>query len=379
MDRLKEIQTRLKEIRSVLKSGEDCDVDDLENEIRELQQEKEELEQREKRQKVAEKITTGEVRAREVDKAVEETPTVDEAEKRGKKLKEKRAVTVGSTDVILPEWKNDQIKPTFNEVSSLIDLVSIKPLIGGESYESPYLKGYGEGGYTDEAGNPTEAEPTWGYATISKSKITAYAEDTEELQKLPAADYDGEVMKGISVACRKKITKEILVGAGGTNAFVGIFDSNAEAIEDNTDIEVSEINEDTLDDIIFSFGGDEDVEDAAVLILNKKDLKVFATLRDPNGQKIYDVQHNGNTGSIDGVNYIINSACKAITDEDTSAGDYCMAYGPLSNYEMTIFSDLDVKRSVDYKFKEGMIAHRGVIFAGGNVVAHNGFLRVKKG
>jgi hypothetical protein len=55
-----------------------------------------------------------------------------------------------------------------------------------------------------------------------------------------------------------------------------------------------------------------------------------------------------------------------------------MAYGPLSNYMLTIFSDMDVTRSTDYKFKQGMIAHKGVVFAGGNVVSKNGFLRVKK-
>ena len=55
-----------------------------------------------------------------------------------------------------------------------------------------------------------------------------------------------------------------------------------------------------------------------------------------------------------------------------------MAYGPLSNYELATFSDTDIKRSTDVKFKEGMIAHRGVVFVGGNVAAHNGFLRIKK-
>ena len=55
-----------------------------------------------------------------------------------------------------------------------------------------------------------------------------------------------------------------------------------------------------------------------------------------------------------------------------------MAYGPLSNYELATFSETEVKRSTDSKFKEGMIAHRGVVFVGGNVAAHNGFLRIKK-
>lgn len=308
----------------------------------------------------------------------ERSKEIEEAEKRGKALKEKRAVTVGSSDVILPKHQATDIKGTFNEVSSIVDRVNIKPLNGGESFEQPYMIGYGTGGYTEEGGDPAEAEPEWSYATINKTKITAYAEDTEELQKLPAAAYDAEVMKGIRIAIRKKLAAEILIGDGDPGHFVGIFDANATAIDPNTDKEIAAIDEKTLDEIIYSYGGDENVEDEAVLILNKADVKAFATLRKQNGDKVYDVKHNGNTGTIDGVPYIINSKCKAISDPNTTAGEYCMAYGPLSNYTMAIFSDMEVRRSDDYKFKEGMIAHRGVVFAGGNVTAHNGFLRIKK-
>lgn len=303
----------------------------------------------------------------------------EEAEKRGTDLKEKRSVTVGASNIVLPAHQASDIRPTFNEVSSLIDRVDTKTLIGGESFTQPYIAGYGTGDHTTEGLDYASAEPTFAYAQISKSKVTAYAEDTEELIKLPAADYDGEVMKGIRIASRKKITREILVGTGATNRLVGIFSTAATAIDATTDKSISEIDELTLDEIIYSYGGDEEVEDAAVLILNKLDLKAFAQLRTADGKKIHDVKSNGNVGTIDGVPFIINSACKAVVASATQAGAYCMAYGPLSNYMLTIFSDLDVQRSTDFKFKQGMIAHRGSIFVGGNVVSKNGFLRIKKG
>jgi len=300
------------------------------------------------------------------------------SEHRGKELKLNNSVTVGSSSIIMPEHQATDIRPTFNQVSSLIDLVTVKPLIGGESFKQPYVTGYGEGGNTVEGEDYTEAEATFGYADINKSKVTAYAEDTEEVQKLPAADYDAEVMKGIRIASRKKISREILIGTGATNHLAGIFSTAATAIDAATDMAIAEIDETTLDEIIFSFGGDEDVEDAAVLILNKVDLKAFATLRDANGKKIYKVVSNGNTGTIDGIPYVINSACKAVSASATTTGQYSMAYGPLSNYMMTIFSDMDVQRSADYKFRQGMIAHKSSVFVGGNVVSKNGFLRVKK-
>lgn len=297
---------------------------------------------------------------------------------RGQDLKLNNAVTVGSGTILMPKHQADDIRPTFNQVSTLIDLVDRKDLIGGESFSQPYVAGYGTGDYTAESADAATAETVFAYATINKAKVTAYAEDTEEIQKLPAADYDGEVMKGISIASRKKVSREILVGAGGANQLTGIFSATATAIDVATDLEISKIDDQTLDDIVYSYGGDEDVEDAAVLILNKKDLKAFARLRNADGKKVHNTVTKGNTGTIDGIPFIINSACKAISDGATATGQYGMAYGSLSNYLLTIFSDMDVKRSEDYKFKQGMICHRGVIFAGGNVVSKNGFLRIKK-
>lgn len=117
-----------------------------------------------------------------------------------------------------------------------------------------------------------------------------------------------------------------------------------------------------------------------MLILNKKDLKAFAQLRTTDGRKLHEIKFNadGNSGTIDGIPFIINSACKAISDPATVAGDYCMAYGPLANYMLVIFSDIEILRSTDYKFRQGVVAHRASIFVGGNVVAKNGFLRIKK-
>jgi len=308
----------------------------------------------------------------------EERGQESEMEKRGRELLQGRSVTVATEGVLLAEHQSTTIRPTFNEVSTLIDRVNALVLMGGESFQQPYEKGYGTGGYTDEAGDPTVAEPTFGYAEVKKTKITAYAEITEELLKLPAADFAGVVMRGVPLAIRKKITKEILVGDGASGHFVGIFDDGATAIDQATDIAFSEIDENTLDEIIYSYGGDENVEDVSVLILSKPDLKAFAQLRDANGRKIHEVKTNGNSGTIDSVPFIINSACKAISSAATTSGSYAMCYGPLVNYTMGIFSGMELSRSADYKFKEGMIAHRGVIFAGGNVTAKNGFLRVKK-
>ena len=385
LKRLQEIEARKMEIRNLLGTDKNLDLDELEKELRDLQSEKENLERRQSILDKAKLIQDGESEARSIgivediiNPVGEKRINKPDIEKRGRELKELRSVTVSSSNLVLPTHESTTINGTFNQISSLIDGVKHVHLNGGESYKTAYEKGHGEGGYTSEGMAATDADVEFGYAQISKSKITSYSEETEEVIKLPNADYDSVIVSGVEKSLRKKITKEILVGDGEANHLVGIFSSNARAIDASTDLAISSIDETTLDDIIFSFGGDEDVEDTSVLILNKADVKAFATLRTADGKKVYEVKSQGNRGKIDGVTYIINSACKAVSNESTSSGDYCMAYGPLSNYELAIFSDTEIKRSTDAKFKEGMIAHRGVVFVGGNVAAHNGFLRIKK-
>lgn len=285
-----------------------------------------------------------------------------------------------ATGVVMPKHTSPDIAPTFNNVSSLIDRVKTVPLPGGESYQRPFVKSYGDGaGSTAEGADYNTSEPEFGYADIVREKITAYAEEPEEMQKLPDADYDGVVEESVVRAIKRYASRQILIGPGGTGKFRGIFFNPTKAQDDiidrNTDITtITAIDDATLDEIIYSYGGDEEVEDIAVLILNKKDLKKFAKLRDKQGRKVYTIVNHGNTGTIDEVPYIINSACGEIGG---TADTYCMAYGPLSNYEVAVFSDIDAQKSTEYKFKQGQIAYKACVFMGGNVVAKNGFIRVK--
>lgn len=304
-----------------------------------------------------------------------------EQEKRAKDLREGRSITVASSNIVVPSYSANTIKPTFQQVSSLIDAVDVLPLPGGESYKQPYEKGTAAGNYTTEGTDYAEAETVFGYAQINKTKVTAYNEVTEEVEKLPAAPYESVILRGVSVSLRKKLAKEIMIGAGGANSLTGIFSTNATAIEASTDLTMAAIDNTTLDTIIFAYGNEEAVEGACVLILNKKDLAALARLRTSDGKKYHTIipAQTGGFGTIDGIPYIINSACGSIADTGTSASTYCMAYGNLKNYQLAIFSEMEIKRSDDYKFKQGLICHRGVVFAGGNVVAQNGFVRVKKG
>lgn len=369
--RKNEIEARLKEIRGLAEAETDTEkLAAYDTECDALQNERAQI--------ISKLNIAGKTDVKPVVVAERSGMDKEMLEKRGKDIKEGRTITVASDEILLPNYTDNNLAQyPFAEVSTLVDKVKVVNLKGGETYTKPFVKSHGEAGLTGEREAYAETEPEFGYTTISKVKITAYTEIPEELEKLPAINYQGEVLKNINISLRKKFSQQLLKGAGTTNTFTGIFSNKAEALADATDLEITTIDENTLDDIVFAYGGPEEIEDSAVLVLNKNDLRAFARLRTKEGRKVHTIDYKNCT--IDGIPYVINSHCTAISDPSSKAGEYSMAYGALTNYEVAIFSGVDVGKSTDYKFRDGIICYKASVFAGGNVVGYNGFLRIKKG
>lgn len=391
-----QLNARLKEIGVSAKTAEGEVLDALLNEAQDIRDILDQAKKREQLQGFADSADDPQPDQGEKDDKGD--GTVKAYDKRGKALKDGAGVKF-SARIATPNVKASlsvtqtapvvhtapELNQTVNPVSALIDMVKAVPLQGGETYQRGFVKDYGAEGAkgTAEGAEYNNVEPSFGYVTIEKQKVTAYTEEPEEMQKLPNADYDSVVEGSVSKAIRRFLSRQILIGDGSTANLKGIFfnptKESERVIDPGTDITtITKIDDGTLDEIIYSFGGDEEVEGVATLILNKQDLKAFAKLRDKQGRKVYTIINRGQTGTIDGVPFVINSACAAISNSETAAGAYVMAYGYLQNYELAIFSDIDVRRSDDYKFKNGQTAFRASMFAGGSVAAWNGFIRVKK-
>lgn len=372
MNRLKEIAERLAAIAKDLER-EDITADEIsafDEEVRSLKAEQKQLLEDHKRG-IREAMQEGQERQMNNDHD-------EKLEERARNLKQGRSITVGASHILLPTYESSEIdKPKFRVVSELLEKVKVVNFKGGESHAVPLLTAYGTGDYTAEGGNASSAEPSFGTVTIAKAKITAYAEVSEEVLKLPAADYEREVTAALRIALQKKIAHELVLGAGGTNKLVGFTaaDTYCPAVPDASKIDISAINENTIDNLLFGFGGDEEVGDDGVIILNKLTLKALAAVRGTNEKKrCYDINYKAKT--IDGIPYVISNALKAFSA--ASAGETFIAYGHLNAIELDIFSDVEVKRSDDYKFKEGIVAYKGVVFAGSNVTSWKGLVLGKK-
>ena len=133
------------------------------------------------------------VGAIKIDKPGEERKNMENdtkvLEERGKALKdgkaikvdyEDRAVTVSSGSVLVEKKYKRNIDESFEGVSALIDNVNSIQLDGGDSYSVPFEKAYGEGDYTAEGADYSDAEPDTDYVETGRAKVTAYAEITKE-------------------------------------------------------------------------------------------------------------------------------------------------------------------------------------------------------
>jgi len=297
---------------------------------------------------------------------------------------EVRAVTIGSGNLISPKPIQNTINEKFNEVSSVVELVNVVSAEGMTEYEVPFVISYAEGGIITEGQDYTEGEPVFGYATIKPIKISIYTEVTEEVSKLTPVQYLSKIRQAALIALRKKVARLIPLGnpASTPAEFTGIL--HADAITD-TPLEFSAIDEKTLRKIAMSYGGDENIIGNAVLLLNKNDLIAFGDVRGADKKSVYEITPdatNPNSGILrDGglsVRYVINSALKALSDAATVATTPCMIYGIPGSYELALFSPYEIKVSEDAAFKKGMLAIKGSVFVGGNVVSANGFVIIEK-
>lgn len=340
--------------------------------------------------------------AKEIEKPKKEERKVNEKElieQRAKDLKEgktvsiafdnaeQRSVTVQGGTILVPKKYKNEISESFNAVSGMVDMLNTVPLNGGDSYNVAFEKGYGEGDYSTEGGEYKDIDVETDYVETGRAKITSYIEVTKEVKKLPAAAYLALISKRVTSSIKKKIGAQAIIGAGTTNTIKGIYNADVKVMPtdaNTSDIELTGIDADTLNEITFAYGGNEDVEAPQTLILSKEDLKAFAKVKTEDGKFVYTITKNGAKGTIaykDGglaVPFVINSACNSISNKATTAGKYTMIYGSLMDFELPVFSDLEVQESTDYQFKKGMICYRADAIVGGTVSKYNGFVRVKK-
>lgn len=293
----------------------------------------------------------------------------------------------GQNGILIPSHLDPTVDALpWSEVNSVVDVVRKIPLRNGNEYTKAFQISSDEGDYTLEPtvtgatkdGVYHEVDAGFDKVTIKRNKITAITYESEELELLPDADYASIIEANVGLALRKKLSKEIILGNGVGNHFVGIgAPSSTTGLNANTyDDKEYTLDENILINLLVDYGGAEDIEGKQLLLMNKQTIKDFAKIRDTNERPVFNISISGNTFTIDGYRGIFTSHLKPYSTAD--AGDIFLVYGNFNQYYLLDFGGDVIETSKEFKFDQGITAVRGKVFSGGNMAGYKAFLRATK-
>ena len=297
----------------------------------------------------------------------------EQAEARAKAFAESGKMTIGNADarsVLVSSGK--LATPTgvggINDilgarVSSIVDLVKITDASGMGAYKVAYQDTDATAATQTEGSAYNASDPTFNFVTISPQTEAVLSYISKQARKQTPLNYQGKVNESALVALRKRAAKIV------TDKLL------ASTIVDK--IYSVTLDEKALRKIAFNYGGDESIVGAAVLFLNKADLITLGDVRGTSDKKpVYEITPdagNPNTGTIkDGgltVQYCIDSNLTSGT----------LVYGQPKCFELALFSDYDIMVSEDFAFDKGLLAIRGDVELGGDVVVKGGFVVASTG
>ena len=302
-----------------------------------------------------------------------------------------KSVTLATGTLAQPTGAGTNIRdPLGSGVGAIIDQVYVQDLTGMSSYLEPYVISEFDASGADVAtaagtARTASGDPTFGVSKISSYELTTTSYVDRNISRLTPANYYAKVYAMAIRAMRRDTVKMIFNGDGqSTPDMYGI--KNAKNMAGNpifATVNVAEVGPDLLTDLMFAYGGDEELGGNCRLYLNKKDLQALGKLRGTNEKRrLFDIvpdAGNPNTGTIrDGgiiVPYSISSKLTALSASTAGASDIqAMVYGDPTNYELGLFGDYTVRVDESVKAVERMLTILGDAMVGGNLIVDKGFV-----
>lgn len=298
-----------------------------------------------------------------------------------------KSLLLSEESLVMPTRTSTTVRDGENRVSSILDQVSVMDLTGAQSYAVPILtqdlEAYTGDPFTLTGTKRQESDAEFDAAEINPYEVNVTSYVDRNLYRLTNVDYEGIIRTSAMRALRRNVA-ELIYNGGGTKMLGIKGGKTVGGVNLVKTITVSEIAPGFLDDVVFSYGGDEETGGQARLFLNKKDLQAIGKLRYEDGKRVYSIvpdAGNPNTGRIiEGgliVPYTIGSALTDYAAAGTSA--ISMVYGDPTNYLLGLFGPYSIRVDESYMAAERMNTILGDAFVGGNIVAPGGFIGVTKG
>lgn len=303
-----------------------------------------------------------------------------------------KSVTLATGTLAQPTGAGTNIRdPLGNGVGAIIDQVYVQDLTGMASYLEPYVISEFDASGADVAtaagtARTASSDPTYGVAKISPYELTTTSYVDRNISRLTPANYYAKTFAMAMRALRRDTVKMIFNGDGQStnNDMFGI--KTAKNVAGSTifsTLNVTAVDADLLTNLMFAYGGDEELGGNCRLYLNKADLLALGKLRGTNEKRrLFDIvpdAGNPNTGTIrEGgtiVPYSIASNLTALSSSSAgSSAIQTMVYGDPMNYELGLFGDYTVRVDESVKAVERMLTILGDAMVGGNLIVDKGFV-----
>lgn len=266
--------------------------------------------------------------------------------------------------------------------SALIDLLKMTELEGNAVYKVAVMTADSTANTFTEGNAPTESEPTFAEVSLTPSNVGTLAYVSRMIRKQSPLNYEEKVNESARRALRKKLTG-MAVTAITASTLNDLFALSAASTATTG---AALFDQNLLSNIILAYGGDENVEGAAVLFLNKKDLKAFAAVRGTNEYlPVYSIIPDAATPSTGIIKDNNGLSCRyCLCSDVTALSDLALAttakktmfYGNPQAAELALWGGFDVDVNEGYKFGEGLLTVRGEVLADVDVTAKGGFVVV---
>ena len=303
-----------------------------------------------------------------------------------------KSVTLATGTLAQPTGAGTNLRdPLGNGVGAIIDQVYVQDLTGMASYLEPYVISEFDASGADVAtaagtARTASSDPTFGVAKISPYELTTTSYVDRNISRLTPANYYAKTFAMAMRALRRDTVKMIFNGDGQStnNDMFGI--KTAKNVAGSTifsTLNVTAVDADLLTNLMFAYGGDEELGGNCRLYLNKADLLALGKLRGTNEKRrLFDIvpdAGNPNTGTIrEGgtiVPYSIASNLTALSSSSAgSSAIQTMVYGDPMNYELGLFGDYTVRVDESVKAVERMLTILGDAMVGGNLIVDKGFV-----
>lgn len=287
-----------------------------------------------------------------------------------------------STGVIGPSGVSGINDAAGLTVSSFIDLIKVTDCTGMASYKVAYLSGDGTAAAGTYGTVPTESGPTFGSVELTPNLVNIIEYISREIRKQSPLLYENKVQEATRRALRRILNKNAVDAVIASN----LNDTLAKTAAAGDATGEALFTPSLLSDIILAYGGDEGVDGAAYLVLNKADLKAFAAVRGTNEYlPVYSItpdSTNPNVGVIKDNNglscrYCLSKDVAALSTMTlTTTAQKSMFYGNPQCAEMGLWGDIEVTVNDGYKFGEGLLTIMGEAMADADVTTPKGFVIV---